>query len=134
MPMRVAGEKKLWNGGLLTDDVYLSLHDGPYASAANEFQASESSGARYAQNYARQPMSLSDWTEDAATGSRSNTAAAAWSAPGSGNDWPGALSVGVWSAAADGDLLVDEQIVGAPALGTSSAPVTFAAGRIVFDI
>lgn len=135
MPLRVAGEKKLWNGGLLTGTVHLSLHDGPYASAANELQAGNAAAARYAQNYARLALAYADaWTIDGATGAASNAGAATFAEPPAGKVWPDALSVGIWSEAGGGDLLADAPIIGAPLAGAAGDPVKFDTGQLVFDV
>lgn len=136
MPLRVAGERRLWNGGLLAGTVYLSLHDAPYASAGNELQAGQAAADRYAQAYARLALAYAAvWTVDAATGAASNVVALSFADPPQGAEvWPGALAVGIWSEAAAGALLADAQIVGAPLFGAHGDPVRFGIGQLIFDV
>lgn len=129
MPLRVAGEKKLWNGGLLGASVWLSLHTGIAATAANELDAAAGST-----NYARVEMETTDWTISDTTGAASNAAVAAFAAPPAGEEWPAVRSLALWTAEDGGDLLVDEIVQGAPLIGVEADPVSFAIGQLVIDV
>ena len=128
MPLRVAGEKKLWKGGLLGATVHMSLHTGVGATAANELTAAD------APNYARIAVAPAGWTVSDRTGAASNAAAIAFAAPPANTEWPAVRSVALWTAAAAGDLLVDEYVQGAPLVGAAGDPVAFAPGQLVLDV
>ena len=134
MGLRVAGEKKLWSGGLLSADVWVSLHGGVAASSGNELDATDTTGDHYAENYARKKMQSTDWTVSDTTGAAHNTNAIAFAAPGAGNEWAAARSVALWDAATGGNILVDAPIQGAPLVGASADPISFGSGALTMDV
>ena len=134
MVWHVEGEKAAWDGGVLTPDRWLALHNGYAASAANEFQVDNDAADNYAGNYVRVRLRLADWAISNATGAASNAVALRFAAPPAGEEWPGALSLAIWDAADGGNILVDENIVGAALVGTPANPAEIKTGQLIFDV
>lgn len=133
MPLTVAGEKKLWKGGLIGAAVHLSLHGLAAASAANEFGTGATAAFR-AGGYARVQMDPADFEISDLTGAAANAARIVFADPPQDGDWPPALSIGLWTAAAAGEMLVSAPIYGAPLTGTQGDPVAFEIGQLIIDV
>lgn len=121
MPLKLAGELKLWMDGLLSASVYIALH------TANPTAANELNG----NGYARVEVESDGWTINQANGTASNTAVIQFPVP-SGN-WQDPTHVGIWTAANDGDLLWSIALgddVEPPAIGED---VEFAAGQLTLS-
>ena len=130
----VAGEKKLWDGGLIGASVWLALHGEVAATSANEFSTSDSA-AYPADSYARVEMETDDWSVSDLTGAASNAAAVAFAEPGAdADDWPPALAVSIWTAETGGDMLDATAVRGAALVGANGDAVEFAAGQLIIDV
>lgn len=130
----VAGEKKLWRGGLIGDTVWLALHGAIAAAPANEFDAAQAAHDFHARNYARVEMAVAAWSIDARTGAATNAARVAFPAPPAGEEWPAALSISIMDALAGGEMLDDARVHGAPLIATPADPIAFEIGQLIIDV
>ena len=129
----VAGEKKLWRGGLIGETVWLALHGAIAASPANEFDAA-AAHAFAAANYARLEMALAAWSIDARTGAATNTARIAFRAPPAGGEWPPALAISLMTALAGGEMLDHARVHGAQLIAAPDDPIAFEPGQLIIDV
>ena len=130
----VAGEKRLWDGGLIGYTVWLALHGLAAASPGNEFDAADAAHAHHAENYARVEMAMAAWSIDARTGAATNAARVAFPAPPADVEWPPALSLSLFDALAGGDMLDSARIQGAPLIAAHGDPIAFEIGQLIIDI
>ena len=121
MALKIAGEKLVYNPGLLAAGVQISLHTAAPA-AGNELD--------YA-GYARQTVALAGWKVDAVTGNASNKAAIDFPRPAA-NVAEAPTHIGVRNAA--GVLLADGAINPAAAAPAAGARVYIPVGGLSITV
>ncbi len=125
MGLKTEGEKLCFQGGLLSATVHVALHTAD-PDAANELAGGD---------YNRVAVDAVGWTIDAGTGEASNAAVIAFPAPTAA--WGDPTHVGLWDAAAGGNLLASVALandVPAPAPGAEiSIPAAALAVAIITD-
>ena len=133
MTLGIAGERRLWNPGLLSGSVWVALYGAEGYAVASELSA-QVGAAYHAPNYARLERTLTDWSISATTGAASNRGRLAFAAPGPGASWPGVVALALMSAATGGDLLIGAVVPGAALVATGTSALVWEPGQIILDV
>ena len=123
MGLKVEGEKRCFESGLLGADVYVGLHTGE-PEAANELSTPN--------GYARVAVAPAGWAVDAATGEASNVDAVTF--PERTAPWGDPTHVGLWDEATGGNLLASLALDADVSPPQPHVEVDFPAGTLTLNL